>query len=177
MKCISMSASLIEHVTKKTWDLSRVITFDKDKKFLSEFWKITFHHLKIKLFYITTYHFSVDDQSERTNQKVELVMRLALMKDDVTNFTILLSLIQAMMNNSVNSSIEIFFNEIIYEFKITKFVDLFFIEDARIRVNDKNSSITIEKKRNLLKKKMKEVIALIQVMQKIKYDSRHTSMN
>ena len=141
---------------KKAWSLSRIIIFDKNKKFLSEFWKITFHHLRVKLHYITTYHFSVDEQSERTNQTVELVMRLALMKDEITNFTILLSSIQTMLNNSVNSFIKIFFNEIIYEFKVTKLVDLFFIEDARIRVNDENSSIAIEKKRNLLKKKRKK---------------------
>ena len=138
---------------------------------------MTFHHLKVKFFYIIAYHFSVDDQSERTNQTVKLVMRLALMKDEITNFTILLSSIQTMLNNSVNSFIKIFFNEIIYEFKVTKLVDLFFIEDARIRVNDKNSSIVVKKERNLLKKKTKKVIALTQVMQKIRYDSKHTSVD
>ena len=84
----------LDMLQKKAWNLSRIIIFDRDKKFLNELWKATFHHLKVKLFYITAYHLNVNDQSKRKNQTVELVTRLAMIKGEITNFTILLSSIQ-----------------------------------------------------------------------------------
>ena len=108
---------------------------------------------------------------------MKLTMRLVLMKDKITNFAFLLFSIQIMLNNSIKSFIEIFFNEIIYKFKVMKLVDLFFIKDTRIHANDKNSFIAIKEERNFLKKKAKEVIVLTQIMQIMRYNSRHTSMN
>ena len=108
---------------------------------------------------------------------MKLAMRLAFMKNEIINFAFLLFSIQIMLNNLINLFIEIFFNEVIYEFKITKFVDLLFIKDVRIRVNDENSLIAIEEERNLLKKITKKVIVLTQVMQKIKYNSKHILIN
>ena len=52
---------------KKSWNLSKTMIFDRNSKFVISFWKITFHHLKIALLYITIYHFQTNEQSERTN--------------------------------------------------------------------------------------------------------------
>lgn len=80
------------------------------------------------------------------------------MKKEVTNFSILLPFIQATMNNSANVIIEISSNEMLYEFKILKTIDLLNNDLAKARVDDDVFVIVVKKKRNLLKKKTKKSI-------------------
>ena len=42
------------------WNLSRVIIFDRNSKFVSNFWQVTFRLLNTKLFIIITYHFQTN---------------------------------------------------------------------------------------------------------------------
>ena len=127
--------------------------------------------------YTTTYHSSADGASERTNQTMKIVMRFAMMKRDVIDFARLLSSLQFTMNNSKNASIELSFNEIFYEFKSIEFIDLLVQNNVNQRANDENSSINIEKERVMLKKKVENVISMTQTLQKIRYDSRHLSVD
>jgi hypothetical protein len=115
--------------------------------------------MRIALLMIIAYHSSTDDQFERINQTIEIVIRYALMKEDVTNFIILLLIIQATINNFVNVATKVSSNEILYEFKMTKSLNLLDQSlRARQRAEDENLATSIEKERNMLRKKAKEFI-------------------
>jgi hypothetical protein len=127
---------------------------------------------------IIAYHSSTDDQFERINQTIEIVIRYALMKEDVTNFITFLFTIQATINNFVSVATRISSNEILYVFKMTKSLNLLDQNlHARQRAEDENLAPSIEKERNMLRKEAKEFIDFAQTMIKIRYDSRHTSLN
>ena len=42
------------------WGLPKVILFDQDRKFLSEFWSTLFNRLGVQLLYSTAYHLQTD---------------------------------------------------------------------------------------------------------------------
>ena len=77
------------------------------------------------------------------------------------------------MNNSINFSIDFFSNQILYEFNVIKSTDLLIIENAKKRTNDKNSTTILKKEKIMIRQKMKKIISFAQIMQKIKYDSKH----
>ena len=140
---------------KKNWNLFKAIIFNRNSKFVISFWKITFHHLKIALLYITIYHFQTNEQSERTNQIVKITLKYFLMKNDVIDFITLLSSIQTVMNNSINVFTNVFSNEIFYEFKILKVTNLLNNDVVKMKIENDISKIIVEKKRIMLKKKQK----------------------
>jgi hypothetical protein len=134
--------------------------------------------MRVALLMIIAYHSSTNDQFERINQTIEIVIRYALMKEDVTNFIILLLTIQATINNFVNVTTRVLSNEILYEFKMTKSLNLLDQSlRARQRAENENLATSIEKERNMLRKEAKEFIDFAQTMIKIRYDLRHTSFN
>ena len=104
-------------------------------------------------------------------------MRFAMMKEDVIDFARLLSSLQFTMNNSKNASIELSLNEILYKFKSVEFIDLLVQNDVNQRANDENSSISIKKERVMFRKKVEDVISMTQILQKIRYNSRHLSVD
>ena len=89
----------LDSFQKKKWNLFRAILFDRNKKFVVVFWKITFSHLKIVLLFITAYHLQKNDQLKKTNQILKIALKFAFMKKKCKNFIKLLSFIQIMMNN------------------------------------------------------------------------------
>ena len=52
-----------------------IIIFDRDSKFMSNFWQIFFIKLNTKLFISMTYHSQIDNLSKRINQIVEIVIK------------------------------------------------------------------------------------------------------
>ena len=65
---------LIDH----DWDISQQIISDYDKKILLSFWHTIFEHLNLQLLILTAYHPLTNDQSEWTNQIVEIVLHYFL---------------------------------------------------------------------------------------------------
>jgi hypothetical protein len=153
---------------KKKWRLLTAIISNRDLKFVDVFWKAIFQHLEIALHFTTTYHPSSDDQSERTNQTVEIVMRYALMKEK--DFIKIISSIQVSLNNSVNTSTGLSSNEVLYEFKIKESLNL-------LRIDDENSLTTVEKNRVVLRKEIEKAIVFVNASMKIRYDSRRTQLD
>ena len=72
--------SWLAMLQKKSWNLSKTIIFDRNFKFVTVFWKITFNHLKIAFLFFTIYHSQTDGQSKRINQTVKIILKYALMK-------------------------------------------------------------------------------------------------
>lgn len=158
---------------RENWGLPRAIISDKNRKFVTTFWKVMFHHLNVALLFTTTYHPQVDDQSEKINQTIKITLKYAMMKRNTIDFFKLLSSIQAMKNNSANATTSVSSNESLYDFKILKTTDLLNNDLAKARAMNDNPATSIKKERNILKKETKDAINYDQVMIKIRYDSRH----
>ena len=77
--------ALFDRLDIANWNLSKIIISNKDRKFLFDMWTIIFEKLKVKFMYSTIYHSQIDEQSERTNQIIEIVFRfyLIIMKNSV----------------------------------------------------------------------------------------------
>jgi hypothetical protein len=132
--------------------------------------------MKIALHFTIAYHFSSDDQSERTNQTVKIALRFSLMKRQITNFTQLLSFIQVTVNNFTNAFIDLFFNEILYEFKVSEFLNLLNDTDA-INAKDNDSLTSLKKERIILRNEAENAIVFANVAMKIRLDSIKKSFN
>ena len=100
------------------WNISAAIISNRNLKFLSEFWRTLFKRLRVALLTSTTYHAQTDDQSKRTNQTMKIAIRFLVIANIDIVFT--LSFFQTQLNNSSNVSIDLFFNDIVYEFKVRK---------------------------------------------------------
>jgi hypothetical protein len=153
---------------REDWEISRAIISNRDSKFLDFFWTSTFRHMKMILHFTTAYHSSANDQSKRTNQTIEIVIRFILMKEHIENFTKIISFIQSFMNNASSTFTELSFNEILYDFKIIESLNL---------LNDCNSSIELKKKRKMLRIEIEQIITFANVSMKIRYDFTRTSLN
>jgi hypothetical protein len=92
------------------------------------------------------------------------------MKEHTTDFVKLISFIQRSLNNFFNAFIDLFLNELFYEFKVRESLNLLTHEDE-------NSATSLKKKRNILKKKIEKTIVFANAIMKIRYDSIKTSLN
>ena len=72
------AVTLLHRLNIANWELSKIIIFDRNKKFLFELWNKFFQKLKIDLLYFTTYHSQTNEVSERTNQTFEIALRFYL---------------------------------------------------------------------------------------------------
>lgn len=70
----AMIVALIDY----DWEVSKIIIFDRNSKFMLEFWKIVFIKSKTIMLTSIAYHSQIDDQSKRTNQIIEIVLRYHL---------------------------------------------------------------------------------------------------
>jgi hypothetical protein len=93
------------------------------------------------------------------------------MKDNAKSFVKLISFIQSSLNNASNAFIELFSNELLYEFKIAKSLNLL------KRFDDDNLTTSIEIEREIFKKKVEKTIIFANAFMKIKYDSIKTSFD
>ena len=77
--------ALFDRLDIADWSLSKTIISNRNRKFLFDMWTIIFEKLRVKFMYSTAYHFQIDEQSERTNQTIEIALRfyLIIMKNSV----------------------------------------------------------------------------------------------
>jgi hypothetical protein len=153
---------LLERLELMNWGLSKTIISNRDSKFLIELWKTIFDRLDVKLLYSIVYHPQTDEQSKRTNQSVEIVLRYHLIIS-IKNWSSHLFIIQFYMNNSTFTTTEKSSNEIVYGFisvnslDMTK--DIIAFDSIRIR------------------KKIANILAWTQMQMKSQYDRKHQYLN
>ena len=129
-----------------------------------EFWQILFKKLEIFLLTSIAYHAQTNEQSKRTNQTVEIAIRyLVTTNIDVLSF---LSALQSQFNNFSNASIDLSFNEIIYDFKIREILFM--------KASTSKKQISENKLRN--RQKIVDAISFVNAHMKIRYDVRHKSL-
>jgi hypothetical protein len=161
---------------RKKWRISKAIIFDRNSKFLEAFWNIIFRHMNVALHFTIVYHSSTNDQSKRTNQTIEIAIRFFLMKSQISDFIKLLFSIQTFMNNASNVSIELFSNEILYEFKVSEFLNLLNDTNA-INAKDNDSFTSLKKEKIILRNEAENAIVFANVAMKIRLDFIKKSFN
>src|SRR5436189_4540784 len=87
--------------------------------------------MRIRIIIITVYHSQSDNQSEHTNQIIEIVLQYALKEASNADFIDFLSAFKQIFNNSINAFTDQTFNEIIYKFNLTNFFDVITNNDAK----------------------------------------------
>ena len=100
------------------WNLSRVIIFDKNSKFVSNFWQIIFKSFDIKILITIVYHSQANEQFERINQTIKIVLRYLISKNFDVNWVIVVSSLQFDFNNASN----VFTNQISNQLKFDFFL-------------------------------------------------------
>ena len=182
------------------WNILLIIIFDRDFKFLFEFWTIFFERLNTNLFFNSTYHSQIDEQSKRTNQIFEIILRYFITKHSELDWVEILSTLQLVFNNAFNVSIDKFSNDIVYEFKIRKVIHVvvisfvvinfvtidfvavdfaataFVISKKNIDSKTKQQLTKIEQTRFRYRIEIANVIFYVKAKFKIMYDARHVSL-
>ena len=158
--------ALLNRLLTTDWEISETIISNRDSRFMFEMWRALFTRLDTKLFTFTTYHSQIDDSFERINQIVKIALRYFIIQYSDINYIRVLSFIQVQLNNSFNVVIELFSNEINYDFKM---------RDALFNLNRVNTTKSKNKTTQRLKYRQKttDVIDFVVAKFKIYYDSRH----
>ena len=161
--------ALLDRLLIIDWNISKIIIFDRNFKFMSNLWQIFFIRLDTRLLVVISYHSQIDEVFERTNQIVKIAIRYFIIEHFDIDYVLIFSSIQTQFNNTFNTFTDLISNEIIYDFKDKN--ALFNITRIDI-VNAQNLST------QRLKYQRKAINAIVFATTKIKiyYDVRHTSI-
>ena len=149
------------------WDISRAFIHDRDRKFLFDFWKIVFKKLSVEFLISTIYHSQIDEQSERTNQIVEIALKYTLTNNLDLNWVVFLLTLRARLNNLSNAVIDLSLNEVIMNFKIR--------DSLALLKFDKEDKKWLQK-RAINRTKIEIAIVWANIRAKIIYDRHHRSL-
>ncbi len=158
--------ALIERLQQANWNMSSAIIFNRDFKFLSDFWQATFEKLRISLLTSTIYHSQINDQSECSNQIMKIALRFLLFSIDESLWLSLLISLQANFNNFTFISTDKSSNEIVYDFRTTN-ISLLINSEDHFNYTTKWSINVFE---------TADAITFARVKMKTWYDHKHKSM-
>ncbi len=71
---------LLKETQRRDWDISKMIIFDRNRKFLSDLWRTLFTKINVFMLYSTIYHSQTNEASERTNQTLKIALRYYIQK-------------------------------------------------------------------------------------------------
>jgi hypothetical protein len=133
--------------------------------FRFELWRWIFKILKIDLLISTAYHSQSDDQSERTNQTIEIALRYLLTKNSNLSWHEKLSFLQQRYMNIITST-EFSSNQILYEFNTI----------WKLSALNENIEIEFFKDREIIRIDVANVIDFASAKAKIIYDNHHKAL-
>lgn len=108
------------------WNLSKIIIFDKNRKFFLKLWTVLFQNLNVKFLYVIAYHSQINDTSKRINQIVEIIFKFYLhMLNNSRKWLKILKFIQRNFNNLFISTKK-FSNKTCYDFISLKNTNLLY---------------------------------------------------
>ncbi len=121
------TASDIAFLVYNTWcrqfGLPQRIVSDRDKLFMSQFWKTLHKLLNIEIQSSTSYHPQTDGSSERSNKTIIQALRNYVNRRQ-TDWSKHLTHVEVVMNNSVNAATELTPTELLYGSPIRLFPTL-----------------------------------------------------
>ena len=113
----TVTAKRIAELFHRTWyrqfGLPKTIVSDRDKLFLSHFWKELHRMLGVKIQLSTSYHPQTDGATERANKTVIESIRQYVNRRQ-TDWASHLTHVESVFNNSINASTNLAPNELIY---------------------------------------------------------------
>ena len=158
---------VVTELMNKDWGIPSSIISDRDRKFMSSFWRVIFTKLKVNMITSTAYHPQTDGQSERTNQAVEIAMRFLLSDPDCQDWIAFLPFLSAVMNNSTNATTGFAPNELAYGFRVKDNLNLLHDLPAE----------DFERMRMVKREEADDAVAFANAMSKIRYDAKHKDIS
>jgi hypothetical protein len=86
-------------------EIPKIIVFDRDLKFTSNFWKGLFKGFRTNLNFSTTYHPESDGQTEKVSRIIEYILRMYVM-DKPSRWEDYLHLVEFAYNNGYHASLK-----------------------------------------------------------------------
>ena len=155
--------TLINRLLLINWDISIILLSNRDRKFLSEFWKRIFKILNIKLMYSAVYHSQTDEASEQINQIIKIAFRFYINNlNKFWNWQQAVLLIQAALNSAVSSMTDHSLNKLAFDINFNMSINL--LNQKLDKIQNFIIHINIEK-----------AIKLSQMTMKHYYDNKHQS--
>ena len=146
------------------WGIPKIIISDRDRKFMSGFWRAVFTRLGVRLLYSTAYHPQTDGQSERTNQEIEIALRFHISTlDNPADWPVVIPRIQRGINNSPAAATGKTPNEASYGFTLTQPTDLL--------------QSSAEPLPQIVRMEAADEIAFVQIRSKIYKNQKHQPAN
>ena len=134
---------------------------DRNRKFLSEFWKKIFKVLNIRLIYAAVYYLQTDEAFKWINQIIEIAFRFYIDDlDKLENWQQAISLMQVILNLIVSSTTDHLFNKLAFDIKFNMLINL--LNQELDKIQNFTAYINIKK-----------VIKLSQMIMKHYYDSKY----
>ena len=134
---------------------------------MSDFWRNVFKKLSIEILTSIVYHLQTDEQSERINQTIEIILKYWTTINSSADFIEKLSYIQININNIISAIIGHTSNELCYGFRIRNNLDLL------IDLSEKDYI----KLRLQYRELIEESIAWTNIIAKTIYDNKHTRID
>jgi hypothetical protein len=156
---------LLKKSQRRDWDISKMIIFDKNRKFLSDLWRILFIKFEISMFYSTVYHSQTNDVNERTNQTLKIALRYYI--QELHDFILWITTLwkyQRVFNNTRSTETKKISNELLYDV----------ISNLSLNISS-TTNRNIEN-HHILRKNAENVINWAQMINKTHYDRRHSSL-
>ena len=128
------------------WGVPKIIISDRDRKFVSDFWKHIFESFNVNFLYFATWHPQTDGMSERSNQIAEIAIRYYIAFSKIYKRGLKYYHVCFFLNNSINyNSTAQTFNQMFYGFKPREILNLFRFNDpeTKTNVNDPEAEIKI----------------------------------
>jgi hypothetical protein len=155
--------NLLEKSQRRNWRISKVIISNKNRKFLSNLWRILFVRLSVSMLYSIAYHSQTNDVNERTNQTLKIALWYYIQKfHDFTLWISALWKFQFVFNNTRFDATNKTSNELLYELTF----------NLSLNISFTNETFNHDR----LRKETQNAINWTQMINKIHYDRRHSSL-
>lgn len=151
--------ALLQH----DWGIPAAIISDRDRKFMSSFWRQVFQRLGTKILASTAYHPQTDGQSERTNQTVEIGLRFWITEHPDEDWTKAIPFLQFALNNAISFATGTASNELA----------LGFLPKDTVSALSDLLPEDIERLRPIKRAEAEDIIAFSTALSKVRYDSLH----
>jgi hypothetical protein len=141
--------------------------FDRNSKFTSEFWRELFNKYDVKLNFITTYHFSANDQTKKFNQIVKIAFRCLMIKQYEKFWDNLFANVKLFLNTSTNAFSEISSFEMLYDVKFKISLLKFITAESNVEIKN------LLKQKNRIRQNIMNSLKLIQTRMTMIFDVKH----
>jgi hypothetical protein len=145
------------------WGVWTVFIVDRDSKWLSLFWRTIFTNMGTKIAATTAYHPQSDGQSERTNQTVEIALRMFYARNPDKIWIEFLDPITRILNSSKNASTGKSPDEIVFGFDLQ--------DSFGIVSTDDSDAQNFEQNRKEYQQEARDCVAYAQLAMKKRYDN------